>query len=163
MTLFHNIISKLGCFALVLTLSACASNSNTNVGSSSTSMSSHDAQQPQTLYAQIGGTATLSKVFGLAISRIYNDPIIGHHFKGVPKTHLRKHLVAQTCELIGGPCKYEGKDMRKVHTGHRISDKEFFLLVEYVQGAMRDIGLTLEQENQILNKLAPLKADIVYL
>lgn len=114
------------------------------------------------LYEEIGGQQTLSKVFGLALTRIYNDPIIGHHFTGVPKSHLRKHLTAQTCELIGGPCVYQGKDMVDVHTDHNITDKEFFILVEYVQGAMRDIGLTVEQENQILQKLAPLKGQIVY-
>lgn len=135
------------------------------MGCSNSTMHSSDALQaePSDLYKEIGGRQTLSKVFGLALTRIYNDPVIGHYFDGVPKSHIRKHLTAQTCELIGGPCKYEGKDMKVVHTDHGITDKEFFILVEYVQGAMRDIGLTAEQENQILQKLAPLKSQIVYL
>ena len=144
-----------------------ASLSFTLVGCSNSSVMVAKNQQNQpsasSLYNEIGGSQTLSKVFGLALTRIYNDPVIGHYFEGVPKSHLRKHLTAQTCELIGGPCKYEGKDMREVHTDHGITDKEFFILVEYVQGAMRDIGLTAEQENQILQKLAPLKSQIVYL
>lgn len=142
---------------MALTLTACTSpNANQQPNMSTQSVSSN-------LYDEIGGQQTLSKVFGLALTRIYNDPVIGHYFEGVPKSHIRKHLTAQTCELIGGPCKYEGKDMREVHTDHGITDKEFFILVEYVQGAMRDIGLTAEQENLILKKLAPLKSQIVYL
>lgn len=114
-----------------------------------------------TLYQDIGGKKTLSKIYGLAVTRIYNDPIISHYFDGVPKSHIRKHLTEQTCELIGGPCQYKGKSMLTVHSGLNIQDNEFFLLVEYVQGAMRDIGLTFQQENLILAKLAPLKSDIV--
>ncbi len=129
---------------ILLSLSACASKSTD-------------------LYTEIGGKETLSKVFGLAINRIYNDPIIGHYFKNVPKAHLRKHLTEQVCELIDGPCKYTGKSMPESHAEHAITDKEFFILVEYVQGAMRDVGLTAQQENQILQKLAPLKSQIVYL
>ena len=114
------------------------------------------------LYEEIGGKETLSNVFGLAINRIYNDPTIGHYFKDVPKRHLRMHLTNQVCELIGGPCKYDGEKMETSHQGHNISDKEFFILVEYVQGAMRDIGLTTQQENRIIATLAPLKSKVVY-
>ena len=37
------------------------------------------------------------------------------------------------------------------------------ILVEYVQGAMRDVGLTYKQENMILKKLAPIKYETIYL
>ncbi|MUH72536.1 group I truncated hemoglobin [Psychrosphaera haliotis] len=130
-------------FIIALLLSACSTTQNS-------------------LYEEIGGKETLSNVFGLAVSRIYNDPTIGHYFKNVPKRHLRMHLTNQVCELIGGPCKYDGEKMETSHQGHNISDKEFFILVEYVQGAMRDIGLTPQQENRIIATLAPLKSKVVY-
>ena len=65
----------------------------------------------QSLYEEIGGHKTLNTIYGVAITRIYTDPVIGHYFKGVPKKHLRDQLVLQTCELIGGPCEYDGKTM----------------------------------------------------
>lgn len=115
------------------------------------------------LYDEIGGHKTLNTIYGVAITRIYNDPVIGHYFKGVPKRHLREQLVSQTCDLIGGPCEYDGKDMRESHKDLNIKEREFYILVEYVQGAMRDVGLTYRQENLILQKLAPVKTDTVYL
>jgi len=120
-------------------------------------------QPEQSLYEEIGGSKTLNTVFGVAINRIYNDPVIGHYFNGVPKKHLREQLVSQTCELIGGPCVYEGKSMLESHQGLNIKESEFNILVEYVQGAMRDVGLTYAQENQILNKLAPVRYETIYL
>lgn len=120
-------------------------------------------QSEATLYEDIGGTKVLSRVFGLAVKRIYADPEIGHYFKGIPKNHIRKHLTTQTCELIGGPCKYEGRSMIDAHEDFGFTDREFFILVEHVQSAMRDIGLTYQQENLILQHLAKLKSQVVYL
>lgn len=114
------------------------------------------------LYDEIGGSDTLSKVYGLAINRIYNDPRLAPHFEGVPKPHLRKMLTEQTCELIGGPCTYSGKSMQEAHQERQVTDAEFYLLVQHVQQAMRLIGLSYQQENRILAALAPLKRDIVY-
>ncbi len=117
----------------------------------------------QSLFEEIGGHQTLNTIYGVAITRIYTDPVIGHYFKGVSKKHLRDRLVTQTCELIGGPCEYDGKSMVESHTGLGIKEREFYILVEYVQGAMRDVGLTYQQENRILNKLAPIKYETIYL
>jgi len=38
----------------------------------------------QSLYDEIGGHKTLNTIYGVAITRIYTDPVIGHYFKGVP-------------------------------------------------------------------------------
>lgn len=121
------------------------------------------AGQPSvSLYDEIGGSETLDKVFGLAINRIYNDPKLGPHFNGVPKSHLRKMLTEQTCALIGGPCTYTGKSMQESHQERNVTETEFYAVVEHVQQAMRLIGLTYQQENRILAALAPLKKDIIY-
>lgn len=119
-------------------------------------------QDSITLYNDIGGKKTLDKVFGLALNKIYNDPILSGKFNGVPKKHLREMLTEQTCQLIGGPCVYSGKDMSEAHSEAVVTEAEFYRLVEYVQQAMRQIGLSYQQENLILEKLAPLKAQIVY-
>ncbi|GEA12052.1 group 1 truncated hemoglobin [Alteromonas sp. KUL49] len=117
----------------------------------------------QSLYDEIGGHKTLETVYGVAVTRIYTHPDIGHYFKGVPKRHLRDQLVTQTCELIGGPCEYDGKSMLESHQGLDIKEREFYILVEIVQGAMRDVGLTYQQENRILQKLAPIKYETINL
>ena len=53
--------------------------------------------------------------------------------------------------------------MVESHKDLNIKEREFYILVEYVQGAMRDVGLTYQQENRILKKLAPIKYETVYL
>lgn len=121
------------------------------------------ATPKQSLYDEIGGREKLELAMRIAINRIYNDAQIGHFFKGVPKRHLHKELTDQFCNLIGGPCEYTGKTMHESHKDLTITDADFYILVEHVQSAMRDIGITYEQENRILRHIAPLKSDIVYL
>lgn len=118
-------------------------------------------QDPDTLFEDIGGKPKIARIFGVAIQKIYADPILLIHFKDVPKKHLHEMLSKQTCELIGGPCTYDGKGMKEVHTGMAITEEEFYLLVEYVQQAMREEGLSFQQENLIIRRLAPMKKDIV--
>ena len=142
---FRSLLKHFIAGLLLLSLSACIS-----------------YQSEQTLYQDIGGRPALYKVFGLAIHRIYKDERINHYFKGVPKKHLRQHLTDQTCELIGGPCEYKGKTMLESHEGMNISQADFYILVEHVQQAMQDLGLTYAQQNLILKHLAPMQEEIIY-
>ncbi|XOV79735.1 MAG: group 1 truncated hemoglobin [Aestuariibacter sp.] len=119
-------------------------------------------QSSETLYEDIGGRDTLVRVYISAVKRIYSDPRINHYFKGVPAKVLAKHLADQTCELIGGPCQYTGRSMLDSHKGMGITDADMFVLVEHVQRAIREVGLSSQQENLIIKQLAPLKSDIVY-
>lgn len=118
--------------------------------------------QSTDLYTEIGGDKALKKIFAIAVRGIYKDPDIGPFFKGVPKRHIHKMLVAQTCNLIGGPCEYTGRSMLESHKDMGVTDKDFYILVEYVQKGIRETGLTYQQENLLLQKLAPLKKEIVY-
>lgn len=118
-------------------------------------------QNEASLFDDIGGKKKIARVFGVAVQKIYKDPILLKHFEEVPKKHIHEMLSRQTCELINGPCTYEGKSMREVHTGMNITEEEFYLLVEYVQQAMREEGLTYQQENLIIKHLAPMKKVIV--
>lgn len=119
-------------------------------------------QDNKSLYDDIGGIKTLDKVFGLSLHKIYKDPLLADKFKDVPKRHLRLMLTEQTCELIGGPCVYDGMSMSEAHSEAVVTEAEFYRLVEHVQKSMRQIGLSFQQENLILAKLAPLKEQIVY-
>lgn len=53
--------------------------------------------------------------------------------------------------------------MLESHKNRNIKKREFYILAEIVQSAMRDVGLTYQQENQILAKLAPIKYQTINL
>ncbi len=74
---------------------------------------------------------------------------------------MKAQLVAQFCELSGGPCKLKGPDMKTVHQDIDIRKGDFNALVEVLQQAMREQQVPFSVQNKLLAKLAPMHRDIV--
>ena len=79
----------------------------------------------------------------------------------VDQKHVKEQLVAQFCELSGGPCKLKGPDMKRVHEGFDIDRAGFNALVEVLQQAMDAQGIAFSAQNRLLAQLAPMHRDIV--
>lgn len=73
----------------------------------------------------------------------------------------RLSLSDQFCQLSGGPCKYEGADMKSAHADMGIRKHEFHALVEDLQAAMDARGIPYAQQNRLLALLAPMHRDVI--
>jgi len=89
------------------------------------------------------------------------DPRIGGHFKDVKPAALKESLTDQICQLSGGPCKYEGADMKSAHADMDINKGHFNALVEVLQSAMDAQGIPFAQQNRLLALLAPMHGDVI--
>ena len=74
---------------------------------------------------------------------------------------VKRLLVEQICQLAGGGCRYSGDPMREVNSGHRISESEFYGLVEILRESLRRHHVRLRERNELLALLAPMKRDVV--
>jgi hemoglobin len=74
---------------------------------------------------------------------------------------VKDQLVAQICELTGGPCKLTGPGMRQVHNNIDITRADFNALDEVLQQSMDAQGIAFTDQNRLLAKLAPMHRDIV--
>lgn len=84
-------------------------------------------------------------------------------FDKVNLQHVKNMLVDQICSLTGGGCVYTGDNMREVHAGHKITNAEFYQLVEMLRDSMRDHDVPLAARNELLEILAAMKRDVVKL
>ena len=73
----------------------------------------------------------------------------------------KKSLTDQICQLSGGPCQYEGGDMKSAHADMDITKAHFNALVEVLQAAMAAQGIAFTQQNRLLALLAPMHRDII--
>ena len=89
------------------------------------------------------------------------DPRIGGHFKDTKPVALKESLTDQICQLSGGPCKYEGADMKSAHADMDINKGHFNALVEVLQSAMDAQGIPFAQQNRLLALLAPMHRDVI--
>ena len=115
----------------------------------------------QTLYHRLGGTPGIEAIATTLIERVASDPKLGRSFEGTNRKRIEAHLAQQLCQIVGGPCHYEGDPMRAVHAGQKITETEFYGLVEALEDILTQRGVALEDRNQLLRRLASMKRDVV--
>jgi len=82
------------------------------------------------------------------------------YFENAPIRRIKEKLVEQFCVLVGGPCIYTGRTMKRSHEGQNIDRAAFDALVENLQKAMDKNGVPFHSQNRLLAKLAPMYRDI---
>lgn len=146
--------------ASLLALPAVA---QTTTAASAPSPSAGVAAAPASLYQALGEKAGITRLMDDFVDRLVKDPRIGAHFKEVKPAALKESLTDQICQLSGGPCQYEGADMKSAHADMDINKGHFNALVEVLQTAMDAQGIPFAQQNRLLALLAPMHRDIITL
>jgi hemoglobin len=113
------------------------------------------------LYQALGGQATIVKFVDDATNLWVADERIKDTFDNINLVRFKQRLSDQICALSGGPCKYTGRDMAESHKGLHIKVAEFNALVEGLQQAMGNAGVSFRTQNKLLTLLAPMERDIV--
>ncbi len=127
------------------------------------------AQTPQTaapgadpaLYTALGEKPGIARLMDDFVNRLRADARIGTMFKDVKPAYLKEQLTNQICVVSGGPCVYDGEDMKKSHAGLGINTAHFNALVEVLQDAMGAQGVPFATQNRLLARLAPMHRDII--
>jgi hemoglobin len=121
-------------------------------------------QAPQnTLYDKLGGEAGVDGIVSGLIKQIGQDKQIFHYFADANINRFRTHLKTHLCAITAGPCKYAGDSMTDIHTGMKITEKDFNHLVDLLINAMNLQGIPHRIQNQLIARLAPLRASIIYI
>ena len=119
------------------------------------------ATAPAGLYQALGEKPGITRLMDDFVNRVVKDPRIGGHFKDVKPAALKESLTDQICQPSGGPCKYEGADMKSAHADMDINKGHFNALVEVLQSAMDAQGIPFAQQNRLLALLAPMHRDVI--
>lgn len=114
-----------------------------------------------TLYDALGGQPNLVRIVDALVHHCLADDRIKHTFDDTNIDRLKRLLVAQFCELSGGPCVYRGRDMRKSHSDLRLTTAHFNALVENLQSAMDENEVPFRTQNRLLALLAPMLPDTI--
>ena len=119
------------------------------------------AAHADTLYDQLGADAGLHRIVDNMMVRLLADDRTRQTFDNANIPRLKGLLVEQFCVLTGGPCQYHGVSMKGAHRGLNINDARFNALVEDLQSAMDQVGISSFTQNRFLALLAPMRRDVV--
>ncbi|MCP9439952.1 MAG: group 1 truncated hemoglobin [Nitrospira sp.] len=117
--------------------------------------------EERSLYERLGGVGAIQAVVTKFISNVGGDARINGYFKNADLKQLNKHLVNQVCQATGGPCTYEGRDMKTAHKGMKVTTAAFNALVEDLVAALDTFNVPEKEKGELLAILGPMKADIV--
>jgi hemoglobin len=114
-----------------------------------------------TLYERLGGMEAITAVIDDFVARCAADARINGKFARTDVARLKRMLVDQVCMASGGPCVYEGRDMRETHDGMAVTAGEFDALVDDLVATLNQFGVGKGEQDELLAVLGPLRADIV--
>lgn len=120
--------------------------------------------QHKSLYQRLGGYDALAAVTDEFIGRLASDKDIGRFFVGASddsKKRIRQLVVDQLCAATGGPCIYIGRDMKTVHKGLKITDKDWDASVKHLAATLDKFKVPKKEKDETLAAIASLKKDIV--
>ena len=109
----------------------------------------------------LGGKPGIRKIVATLVPLLLADARIKESFTDIDMDHVALRLEEQFCELSGGACRYQGKDMTEIHDGLNITVAQFNALVEDLQLAMERSGVHPRFQNKLLARLAPMQRAIV--
>jgi hemoglobin len=118
-------------------------------------------QSGKGLYDRLGGKPAITAVVDQFVANVAADNRINGRFATTDIPRLKGHLVDQICAATGGPCTYKGRDMKATHAGMKISNADFSALVEDLVKALDAYNVPVQEKNELLGLLGPMKSDIV--
>lgn len=124
-------------------------------------LSSCASNGPTTLYEEIGGQDTITKLADQFVLEIAYDNRVLPRFMDSNVERFREKIIEHFCWIADGPCVYTGDSMIQVHAGMNINSAEFNAVVENLIAAMDKTGIAVGAQNQLLERLATLRPEIM--
>ena len=114
-----------------------------------------------TLYERLGGKDAITAVVDDFVARCAADERINGKFARTDIARLKRMLVDQVCQASGGPCTYQGRDMRETHDGMSVTAGEFDALVDDLVATLSQFSVPKPEQDELLGLLGPMRPDIV--
>jgi len=114
-----------------------------------------------TLYARIGGEASVRVAVDRFYERVLADPLLSSFFTGIPMARLKAHQFAFLSQVLGGPRSYAGTSMKDAHAKLAIEQEHFDAVTEHLVGTLRELGVSEELIAEIGRAVTSLSKQIV--
>lgn len=115
----------------------------------------------RSLYDRLGGYNAISAVVDDFVANVAADKRINKFFAKANIPRLKARLVEQLCQASGGPCIYTGGDMKSVHAGMGVRNKDFDALVGDLVKSLNKFKVPAAEQKEIASVLLPMRKDIV--
>ncbi len=130
-----------------------------------------DGDAKPSLFERIGGDAGIRTIVDDFIRRAVADPRVNWERKGIKRggllgvggksvewkpteeslARMKEHIAQFLAVATGGPPKYEGRDMKEVHAGMRITNAEFDATIGDLKATLDTLRVSVEVQKELLS------------
>ena len=114
-----------------------------------------------TLYDKYGGFATVSKLVQSFYEKVAESDELTPYFEGIDMQQLMDHQSKFFSEIMGGPVKYTGGELKVVHATLGITEEAFAEVAELLEETLEDMEIEDDDIATIMEIVAGAKPDIV--
>ncbi|MFO7279757.1 MAG: group 1 truncated hemoglobin [Thermoanaerobacterales bacterium] len=116
---------------------------------------------PASHYERLGGAPAVREAVDRFYDRVLGDPELAHYFTDVDMPRLKRHQVLLLSQVLGGPARYDGRELGEAHRGLGISSAHYDRVVDHLVAVLTDMGADEAALADAGNVLAGVKPDIV--
>ncbi len=113
-----------------------------------------------TLFDQYGGFSTFSAVVSNFYQKIMDSDELATYFDGINMERLMNHQTNFISKALGGPDKYEGRDLKIAHQRFNITIPHFKEVAELLAEALEEAGVKEEDVETIISVVGALQDQI---
>jgi hemoglobin len=113
------------------------------------------------LYQRLGGKEAINMVVKDLLANGMADTRLNPRMSKMDGAKCERQLTDLLCQATGGPCKYNGRDMKTAHTGAKVTELEWQAFSENLLKTFDRFNVPARERNDLLQLVVPMKADIV--
>lgn len=113
------------------------------------------------LYEKYGGEGTIKSLVEAFYDRVLKDTVLAPVFKTVDMGALKRHQALFISQALGGPKKYDGRDMAEAHHGLAITNDQFDRVAAHLADSMASLGVSEEDIGTVSAIVDSLRGQIV--
>ena len=99
-------------------------------------------QSNKSIYEQLGGEGAIETAVNIFYEKMLADETVCEFFSETNMTTQKKHQKNFLSFALGGPNKYEGRDMRKAHLKFKLTDDHFNTVVKHLGSTLKELGVS---------------------
>ncbi len=113
------------------------------------------------IFERLGGANAIRAAVDQLYVRIVDDAILRPFFEGADLKHLKEQQCAFFSQLLGGPGRYSGPNMRDLHARMKIEPRHFERMSKHLAATLKALKVSDSVTQEVLSAVAPLAEDIV--
>jgi hemoglobin len=116
------------------------------------------------LYERLGGYDAIAAAADDLMPRLMHDLQLGRFWAHRGEDGLAREkqlLVDFLCASAGGPLYYRGRDMKRTHTGMRISNSDWEVFLGHLTATLEKFNVPEQERHEVFAFVESTKADIV--